>query len=243
MAQSDALVPQIPVLNYHHVHDEAESFFRVTPATLRAQMEFLLGAGYRPIDLQALLTLKGASSVNEKYALVTFDDAYDDFFANAWPVLKPLQIPITLFVISGYIGDWNDWDPIRESRRRHLDRDQLQYLRDEGVTLASHTQTHLPLVVLGERPLLAEIRDSKCVLEQSFEAPIRALAYPGGHVNQRVRDATAEHYELGFATTTDATARCCDAYLIPRFDPSFCGDLYAFHAELVNHCGQMRTEL
>lgn len=242
MAQSDALVPQIPVLNYHHVHDEAESFFRVTPATLRAQMEFLLGAGYRPIDLQALITLKGATSVNEKYALVTFDDAYDDFLANVWPVLKPLQIPTTLFVISDYIGDWNDWDPIRESRRRHLDRAQLQYLRDEGVTLASHSRTHLPLVALGERPLLSEIRDSKRALEQLFETPIRALAYPGGHVNQRVRDVTAAHYELGFATTTDATARFCDAYLIPRFDPSFCADLSAFQDELTKQSGYLRTE-
>jgi peptidoglycan/xylan/chitin deacetylase (PgdA/CDA1 family) len=36
--------------------------------------------------------------------IVTFDDGYDDNYHNAFPVLRSLDIPATLFVSTGYVG-------------------------------------------------------------------------------------------------------------------------------------------
>lgn len=235
-----ATLPRIPVLNYHHVHDEAEPFFRVTPAVLRQQLEQLLSEGYRPISPDQLGDLKGASALDERSVLVSFDDAYEDFLLYAWPVLREFQVPTTLFVVADHIGGWNDWDPLRPSRRRHLTLDQLKRLRDEGVTIGCHSRSHRPLVMLDDADLLTELRDSQRRLETELAVRVRAFAYPGGHVDRRVRDATELYYDLGFATTVDAHGWWCDPFLIPRFDPTFFQDPAAFRRELQAHCGAAR---
>ena len=65
--------------------------------------------------------------------------------------------------------------------------------------------------------------------------PIRTFAYPGGHVDRRVRDATALYYDLGFATTVETGADRHDPLRIPRFDPTFYQDPDAFQRELRAH--------
>jgi peptidoglycan/xylan/chitin deacetylase (PgdA/CDA1 family) len=201
-------------------------------------MELLLTDGYLLVRPDQLIDLKGAPVAADRYALVTFDDGYEDFFHCAWPVLRELQIPVTLFIISDYVAGWNDWDPIRASRCRHLDLDQLRALQAEGVSFGSHSRTHRPLSFLLRRAaLLSEIQGSKHKLEDIFGVPIRTMAYPGGHVSRRVRNLTARHYELGFATHLGAKGRFGDPYLIPRFDPSFCSEIDDFRRELQVYSG------
>jgi len=230
--RSPVTFPKIPVLLYHHVHDMEENFFRVMPAKLREQMELLLEAGYLPVHPDRLIGLKGQSALPEKYVLVTFDDAYEDFLFHAWPVLRELGIPTLLFVISDYIGGWNDWDPLRVSRHRHLDCDQLIALRDEGVIIGSHTCTHPALPYISREDQLSEIKDSKKKLEDLLGISVRALSYPGGHVNGQIAAMVAEQYDLGFATSVQVKGRFHDPYFIPRIDPWFFGDLNEFRKAL-----------
>jgi peptidoglycan/xylan/chitin deacetylase (PgdA/CDA1 family) len=230
-------VPRMPVLSYHHVHDGEDSFFRAMPQTLRAQLELLLAEGYVPISTEQLIGLKGAPSPSTPTVVVTFDDGYEDFLLHAWPILEALAIPATLFVVADHIGGWNDWDSIRWARHRHLDLDQLTALRAEGVTIGSHSCSHRLLAYLDDAALDSELGESQRVLQERLGAPVRTFAYPGGHVDPRVRVATARYYDLGFATTTDSSQATSDPYLIPRFDPCFYGDLDKFRRELQARSG------
>ncbi|MDQ5822904.1 MAG: polysaccharide deacetylase family protein [Chloroflexota bacterium] len=233
----DVSFPQFPVLHYHHVHDEEESFFRVTTQVLRAQLELLLAEGYIPLHPDRLGGLKGGPLPGERYVLVTVDDAYENFLLHAWPVLKSLQVPVLLFVVSDYIGGWNDWDSIRLSRHRHLGLDQLRFLQEEGVVIGSHSRTHPILALLDDAALQNEIGGSRVVLEELLGRPVSTFAYPGGHVDQRIRELTARNYDLGFATDREHGGSFCDPYTIARIDPSFFWDLDNFRAELAAHAG------
>jgi peptidoglycan/xylan/chitin deacetylase (PgdA/CDA1 family) len=65
-------------------------------------MQFL-AARYRPISLADLLEARsGRESLPRRAVLVTFDDAYRDFAEHAWPRLRRLGIPVTLFVATAY---------------------------------------------------------------------------------------------------------------------------------------------
>lgn len=227
-----AVVPKIPVLNYHHVHDEDESFFRVTPQTLCAQMDLLLAEGYTPIHPDRLRALKGRTRKPEKHVLVTFDDAYDDFLIHAWPVLKARGIPTLLFVITDFIGGLNEWDDIRVSSRRHLTLDQLRQLHAEGVVIGSHSCTHAALTYLDPVEQERQISQSRLDLETLFGGVISSIAYPGGHVDDKVARLAARHYALGFATAPEVHGRFHDAYFIPRLDPCFFAEPDEFVAEL-----------
>lgn len=228
-------LPLVPVLNYHHVHNEAESYFRITPDRLRAQLEFVLEEGYIPIPASDLIGCKGSAQAASGSLVVTFDDAYEDFL-NAWPILEELKIPATLFVVADCIGAWNDWDQDRPSARRHLDLPQLRSLRDQGLSFGSHTLSHRPLWLLEEEDLRQELCGSRVVLEERLQVTVPIVAYPGGAVNEQVRRAAAQCYDLGFATNSSRAA-CCDACLIPRFDPTFCPDLADFRRQLAAHGG------
>jgi peptidoglycan/xylan/chitin deacetylase (PgdA/CDA1 family) len=227
-------IPCIPVLGYHHVHDKQETFFRVTPSVLRAQMEFLLAEGYTAIHPDRLIEAKAGSIPVEKPVLVTFDDGYEDFFQYAWPILEELGIRVLLFLISGFIGRWNEWDESSPSMHRQMDVVQLKELLAAGVVFGSHSCSHRQLTQLGKKERLVEIRDSKKELEDMFGVPIRTFAYPGGHVNRAVRDTVSHYYELGFAVSTGKCGDTCDPYMIERFDPGFCIDIDDFKTNLKN---------
>ncbi len=231
------LLLQVPVLGYHHVHDGEDSFFRTWPESLKLQMEIFREAGYVPIKPDRLSRLKGVETPAERLALVTFDDAYQDFRQFAWPILESLKIPATLFVIADAIGGWNDWDDMAPRRHRHLTADELRQLHDAGVVIGSHTCSHRPLVRLSDSELESELRDSRHRLEDLIGGAVTTLAYPGGAAGLRERIAAQQWYELAFAVDPGPLDSFCDPYLIPRFDPCFHQGPEDFLEQLERHTG------
>ncbi len=105
-------IDELPILAYHRIYDiEDESKFPFDPELVSAsvsgfawQMEYIKER-YQPITFQTLLDVfDGKAELPERPVIVTFDDGYDDNYHNAFPVLKSLRIPATLFVSTGYIG-------------------------------------------------------------------------------------------------------------------------------------------
>jgi peptidoglycan/xylan/chitin deacetylase (PgdA/CDA1 family) len=103
---------ELPILAYHRVCDIAdESAFPFDPELVSAsiaafgwQMAYLKER-YQPVTFQVLLdALDGKTALPERPLIVTFDDGYDDNYYNAFPVLRSLGIPATIFVTTGYIG-------------------------------------------------------------------------------------------------------------------------------------------
>lgn len=231
------LLPQVPVLGYHHVHDGEDTFFRTWPASLRLQMEILLQTGYVPATPGRLSGLKGTERPAERLALVTFDDAYQDFRQFAWPILESLGVPATLFVIADAIGGWNDWDDMAPRRHRHLTAGELRQLHGAGVEIGSHTRSHRPLVRLSNSELESELRDSRHFLEDLIGGAVTTLAYPGGAAGPRERMAAQRWYELAFAVDPGPLGPLCDPYLIPRFDPCFHQGPEDFLAQLERQTG------
>ncbi len=217
------LLPQVPVLGYHHVHDGEDSFFRTWPEALRRQMAILVAAGYVPTTPDRL------SGLN--------DDAYEDFRQFAWPILESLGIPATLFVIADAIGGWNDWDDLAPRRHRHLTAEELRRLHASGVAIGSHARSHRPLVRLSDSELESELRDSRHLLEDLVGGPVTTLAYPGGAAGPRERFAAQRWYELAFAVDPGPLDSRCDPYLIPRFDPCFHQGPEDFLEQLARHTG------
>jgi peptidoglycan/xylan/chitin deacetylase (PgdA/CDA1 family) len=217
----------IKVLNYHHVHDGPDPSFRVTPAQFRAQMRCLLEEGFHILDLAQTVQIVNGDRPVKKAVLIAFDDGYEDFL-NAWSILKSMNIPCVVFLISGFLGLWNEWDPLRKTRHKHLTLAQLRGLRDEGLHFGSHSRSHPVLTRLNPLRLWREVRGSRRDLEAALGVSIPVFAYPGGHVNQLVQALTAWTYAAGFATGNKAGASPGQPHRIPRLEASLCGSLDAF---------------
>lgn len=108
-----ALKPgELPILAYHRVWDIGdEAVFPFDPDLVSAsraaftwQMQYLRDRHY-PITFRTLLNvIDGHEELPPRPVIVTFDDGYDDNYLNAFPVLRSLEMPATIFVSTGYIG-------------------------------------------------------------------------------------------------------------------------------------------
>jgi len=115
---------QILILAYHRVvadiaQAEREAIFgMVTSAeTFRRHLQFVRER-YEVLTLaEAGRVLRGESRVNRPAAVVTLDDGYRDVYDHAWPVLRALGIPATVFVPTAFIGT-----------SRVLDHDRIYWL-------------------------------------------------------------------------------------------------------------------
>lgn len=73
-----------------------------TPACFTQQMEHL-ARNYHVIGMPELLSaVEKGSALPKRAVLITFDDAYADFAEIAWPILKRLGLPATMFVPTAY---------------------------------------------------------------------------------------------------------------------------------------------
>jgi len=106
--------PVCQIFQYHRVNDDRDPFFAALPsATFREQMRYLV-ANFPLMTLEQLA--RGEFPQGEPYsAAVTFDDGYRDNFVCAFPTLRELQIPATVFLTTGYVdsGELPWYDRVR----------------------------------------------------------------------------------------------------------------------------------
>jgi len=108
----------LAVLTYHRVDDPARSpqldpgLVSALPSEFEEQMA-LIASRYRPLSLEELLAVRrGEAELPLRSVLVTFDDGYRDFAAEAWPILQRQGVPAVLFVPTAYPGSASGfwWD-------------------------------------------------------------------------------------------------------------------------------------
>ena len=101
---------RVPILMYHSVSDAAEPgknpyYQTVTsPRAFAQQMAFLAERGYTVLNLEEALDCVGGRSC-EKPVVITFDDGFEDFYRNAFPILSEHGFSATMFLPTAHIGD------------------------------------------------------------------------------------------------------------------------------------------
>lgn len=116
----------VAILTYHRVDEPGArphlhpGLISATPDAFEAQLLELTRRA-NPIGIDDLrAAMRGDRPLPDRPVLVTFDDAYEDFAELAWPRLRRLGIPATLFVPTAYPGEpgrrfW--WDRLSHALR------------------------------------------------------------------------------------------------------------------------------
>lgn len=97
------------IFTLHRVLPESERAFQpnkileVTPEFLRETVVQVRQAGYEFVSLDtAMERLQNPNKSGPKFAVLTFDDGYKDNRDFAYPVLKELGVPFTIFITTDY---------------------------------------------------------------------------------------------------------------------------------------------
>ena len=109
-----------------------------------------------------------------KRVVITFDDGYQDFCTEAFPVMKQCGFSATVFLATDRIKD----APLRLEGVDYLTWREVRELHEEGIRFGSHTVTHPDLRSLGPDQIDYELAFSKDTIEQRLGTPIESFAYP-----------------------------------------------------------------
>jgi peptidoglycan/xylan/chitin deacetylase (PgdA/CDA1 family) len=185
----------IPILLYHSISEPATRQFAecaILPRAFREQMAYLGQSGYVPIPLANVCRaiLDDEVPLPRRPVVLTFDDAYLDFYTEALPVLRQHGFPATLYVPTAYVGQTSRWlRPEGEHQRPMLSWAQLEEIQRSGlVDCGAHSHTHPQLDVLPPAVAREEVVRCKTILEAHLAAEVSSFAYPFGFYNAAARD-------------------------------------------------------
>ncbi len=208
---------RIPVIMYHDIIKKpgrGSVWFDCTVDEFKGQMDYLESIGATPISLETLHKhLTRGEIVPEKAVVLTFDDNYQGFYDNAWPILKAKNFPAAQFVHTSFVGD-------KKGPHPKMSWDTLRALDKTGlVTIASHTQTHpedMTKLPLDKQD--TEVTESKTILERELGHAIPYFAYPVGKGNQDTVDAVRRAgYTMAFMIDNGPAEESPDVLRIHRY--------------------------
>ena len=107
------LFPGAVVLGYHRVADDTWDPLRlqVTPRHFTAQLAELQSLR-KVISLRELVERQAAGEALDRYAVLTFDDGYQDFAETVVPIAVNAGVQVTVFVASGCTGHQFWWEEL-----------------------------------------------------------------------------------------------------------------------------------
>ena len=191
----------VPTLMYHHIQSAEAAKARnqvgltVRTVDFRAQMQYLKDKSYVVISMQDLLNFfEQGIKPSVKSILLTFDDGYDDFYLDAYPVLREFNYPATVFISTGLMNNANYlyWEKIAE-------------MAGNRILFANHTWSHKN-VKTKEDVLKMEISTADVQLnEKGLNSP-KVFAYPYGLESISAISFLQElGYKLAFTTRHGGT--------------------------------------
>ncbi len=183
------------VLMYQHVSDSKPRSTSVPPEAFEHHLQYLLDNDFNVMPLQDMLaSLNNGDALPERAVALTFDGAYASVYEEAFPRLRSIDYPFTVFVSPHHID---------RGRPEHMTWEQLRAIADAGNSMGNHTLSHTNLVRIRtdrdtdewETAVRQEVMAAQARIEERAGNAIRVLAYPYGESDARLEALIAD---LGF---------------------------------------------
>jgi len=184
----------VPILLYHHITNEAligNEISMISPYDFRMHM-LAVQKYFTPISLRQYYEYVTATddsvSLPDNPIIITFDDGYSSNYEIAFPILKELKIPATIFVVTDTVGEVAGGGKVNYS---HFTWEQAKEMERSGlIEIQSHTMSHAALAELDQNKLVLELRKSKYAIEKNLNRECDMIAFPYGSYDSAVLKAS-----------------------------------------------------
>ena len=227
----------LPILMYHSISAEgpaATGRYRVRPDAFEAQLRYLRDAGFTTLTLGHWLRAgRLHRPLPARPVVLTFDDGYRDFDANAWPLLQHYGFGALVFLVADLIGDSARWDADLGEPPPLMGWDEIRRLASQGVEFGAHSASHRPMTGLTPTEIAREAIRSRVVIERGLGRGVDAFAYPHGDTDPVVEHLVgASGFQVGLTCRPGAAALRDSALALPRIEVSGDDDLASFIGKL-----------
>ena len=240
---------RIPILMYHSISSLPEKgypyyWLNTSPKIFKEQMKILAENQYRAVSVSKAAEIIGSKEgqfipplkdPRERLVVITFDDGYQDFEIEAFPILKECKFSATVFLPVGFISK----ERSNFKNKRCLSWDRIRELSKLGVDFGSHTMTHPNLRDLQWGQVEREIITSKGIIEENLGKRVESFSYPyafpdedRGLKSKLRRLLTKSGYTSGVTTIIGTTTIGDDLFFMKRIPISSQDDSAFFQAKL-----------
>ena len=199
------------MLMYHRFGEDSLPSTSVRLAQFEAQLAELTSGRYEVMALPDIVArLRGREALPERAVAITIDDAALSVYREAWPRLKALNLPFTLFVstepldlgLAGYMS----WAQLRE-----LAADPL-------VTIGNHGDGHAHMAWLEPAAQRADIAKAAQRFTAELGKTPELFAYPYGEMSRALHEGVVEAgFAAAFGQQSGAAGLFSDRFALPRF--------------------------
>lgn len=201
----------LPTFLYHHIQSresavtKKQTSLTVYTDVFKQQMQYLKDKDYNIASMQDLINFFDfGTPIPPKSILLTFDDGYQDFYTDAYPILSSLGFHATMFTPTGLIQnpDYLTWGEI--SGMNGL------------ILFANHTWSHKNVQV-STSSMQYEISTADTQLSQHGLNVPKIFAYPYGiDSNQAEGYLASLGYKAAFTTISGNILCKKQRFALPR---------------------------
>ncbi|WP_188890148.1 polysaccharide deacetylase family protein [Paenibacillus radicis (ex Gao et al. 2016)] len=199
---------QVAVLMYHDISkDPQKDKSAISDTQFEEQMELLKTNGFHVISIKQYADfILREGTVPDNAVLLTFDDGYESFYTDAYPILKRYEYPAVNFVIVSSVGDNKNgapkmtWDQMREMQKSGMDFYNHTYnlhrygaMREDGLkkpvmTRKQYFKDEKRMETDAEYTarITNDLTEAERILKQELNNPMSVVAFPYGAYNDEV---------------------------------------------------------
>jgi len=199
------------------------------------QMKWLRTNGYKTLGIAEMLAAMNAKQDLSKTVVITFNRGFEDFYTDAFPVLKQCGFTATVFLVTDRIQD----SALRVEGVNYLTWREVRELHEAGIRFGSQTVTHPDFRSLDPEQIEYELGYSKETIEQKLGVRIESFAYPFAFPEEDtglvrfLADILENHgFENGVSTILGRASRFNNRYYLPRLPVNSWDDPTLLHAKL-----------
>jgi len=205
------------ILQYHHFSDDTPAITSVTLEQFDDHLNYLKDNNFSVLPLRdVVMALKLKQELPDHCISLTVDDAYISVYKNAFPRLKKLGWPLTVFVntegVDQGIASYMTWDQMRE-------------LSKQGVMFENHGHGHIHMIRKNinesEQDWRQRVVNDISVAQRRITREIgiapRLFAHPYGEYNPATLKIINEMGLTGFGQQSGPAWLGADFAALPRF--------------------------
>ena len=205
------------ILQYHHFSDETPAITSVGPDLFDDHLGYLARNGFQVLPLRTVVqALRNNKPLPDRCVSLTVDDAYLSVYTNAFPRLKKLGWPLTVFV---------NTEAVDQGIAAYMSWEQMRELSTQGVTFENHGHGHIHMIRKREgetdagwrRRVATDISTAQQRITSEIGVAPALFAHPYGEYNAGTLAILAGLGLTGFGQQSGPAWPGADFGALPRF--------------------------